>query len=172
MFLIKENSVLDFDLDLLVEILTVIDSQLDTILRGWNDAAEADEFGYFDRAEHIAGLGFVACQAYMTSTYGFMNVEKPKALASGPRHKPGQTVVEIINHAANFWKHYDEWHLEKGTTRHDRIIAAFETLGSPVDLDYPLNGILAELVDPQPASFKPLVVKLARWRDDLRSVSA
>jgi hypothetical protein len=172
MFLIIENSVCDFGLDLLVEVLTVIDSQLDTILRGWSDAVEADEFGYFDRAEHIAGLGFVACQAYMTSTYGFISVEKSKALTSGPRHKNGQTVVEIINHAANFWKHYDEWHLDKGTARRDRIIAAFESLGSPVDLDYPLSGILAELAAPQPASFKPLADKLARWRDDLRSVSA
>jgi hypothetical protein len=172
MFLIKENSVLDFDHDLLVEVLAVIDGQLDTILRGWSDAAEADEFGYFDRAEHITGLGFVACQAYMTATYGFMNLAKSRALSLGPRHKTGQTIADIINHAANFWKHYDEWHLEKGIAKHDRTRAAFESLESPVDLDYPLSGILAELAVPQPPSFKLLADRLALWRDDLRSKSS
>jgi hypothetical protein len=104
MFLIHEKSVWDPDLDMLAEVLAVIDAQLETVLQGWENASEADELGYFDRAEHITGLGFVACQAYLTATYGFVSMKKLHALSVGPRHRDGQTIVEVINHAANFWK--------------------------------------------------------------------
>jgi hypothetical protein len=170
MFIIAGGVVADSDLDLLTELLTVIDRQLDVILDDWQDASEADEFGYFDRAEHITGLGFVACQAYMTATYGFLNMPKSTAVAAGPSHRTGQRVVAIINHAANYWKHHEEWHLDRNQANQDRIRAAFDAVGFPVDLDYPLSGVLTELVDPQPAAFMPLVPMLAAWRDDIRRV--
>jgi hypothetical protein len=104
----------------------------------------------------------------MTATYGFLNMQKSRALAVGPTHTTGQRVVEIVNHAANYWKHREEWHLDRSPANENRIRAAFDAVGFPVDLDYPLIGVLTELVDPEPAAFKPLVAKLASWRDDLR----
>ena len=172
MFFIHQKSVIDPDLDMLAELLAVIDAQLESVLRGWRDASEADELGYFDRAEHATGLGFVACQAYLTATYGFLNVKKVPALSVGPRHKSGQTIVEIINHAANFWKHHEEWHLDKSQAHQDRVRKAFDTVGFSVDLDYPLSGILTELAVPDAAAFKPLLGKFEQWREKVREVAA
>ena len=97
-----------------------------------------------DRAEHITGLGFAACQAYVTATHGVMNVGKSKAFAFGPCHGSGQRIVEIVNHAANYWKHREEWHLDKSSARQNRIRNAFEAIGFSVDLDYPLSGVITD----------------------------
>jgi hypothetical protein len=172
MFLIHGDRVLDPDLNLLNEILTVIDRHLETVINGWSATAIADELGYFDRIEHVTGLGFVACQAYMTATYGFMNVAKLGSLSKGPRHKSGLSIAELVNHAANYWKHRDEWHLDKGFAKQKRVREAFDSIGFPVDTDYPLSGILTELAASQSASFSPLIEKLEEWRDAVRKAAS
>ncbi|APW61641.1 hypothetical protein [Paludisphaera borealis] len=168
MFLLSEGSVFDFDLNLLSELLEVIDRQLEVVLSGCDDFEEADQLGYFDRVEHAVGLGFVASQAYLTSTYGSLGIKKTAALSVGPRHREGQTIVAIINHAANFWKHRDEWILDNGVERQKTVRNLFEAIGCPVDQGYPLSCMLTKLADPSPASFRPLVSLLAQWRDKLR----
>jgi hypothetical protein len=169
MFLICEEVVWDPDLDMLEEMLAVVDAQLESVQRDSENTSEADQLGYFDRAEHVTGLGFVACQAYLTATYGFLKLKKLGALSVGPRHASGQPIAEIINHAANFWKHHEEWQLDKSQGQQDRIRQAFATVGFPADLDYPLSGILAELTAPQAAAFKPLVSRLEAWREEVRA---
>jgi len=174
MFLIIDGDVADWDLDMLAEILAVIDRQLDSILSDWHKSSKTVELPCFERAEHIMGLGFVSCQAYMTATYGFLNMPKSKALAAGPLHRSGQRIVEIVNHGANYWKHREEWHLDRSPTNQNRIGAAFdavEAAGFPIGQDYPLSGVLTALVEPEPMAFKPLVAMLARWREDLRGDS-
>jgi hypothetical protein len=169
MFMIKGGAILcDPDLDVLAEVLLVLDRHRKSIIGEWETAEECEQFGNFERAEHIMGLGFVACQAYLTATHGFLNVQKSDALSCGPCHRSGKRIVEIINGAANYWKHHEEWHLEKSQARQNRIRDLFDTVGFPVDLDYPLSGILTELVAPDRAAFTPLVGKLANWRDELR----
>jgi hypothetical protein len=77
MFINKRKVIWDQYLEMLTGVLRVLDRELATILDGWQDATEeADALGYFDRAEHITGLGFVACQAYMTATYGRRKIQK------------------------------------------------------------------------------------------------
>lgn len=86
-------------------------------------------------------------------------------------HPTGQRIVRIVNDAANFWKHHDEWHRDKSPARHKKIQDTFTAVGFPVALDYPLSGILSVLAGPGGAAFKPLVAKLAAWRDDLRAMA-
>ena len=130
----------------------------------------ADQFGYFDQAEHVIGLGFVACQAYLTANYGLLKVGKPKALAVGPVHPAGQRLARIINDAANYWKHHAEWHCDRGPARQQQIRDTFKAVGFPVDFAYPLSGILSTLSDSEVAAFTPLVARLAAWRDELRAI--
>ncbi len=57
--------------------------------------------------EGIARLGFIACQAYLTATYGFLKVDKLKAVGTGPvHHQTGQGVrqriVQIVN--LRYWQ--------------------------------------------------------------------
>lgn len=158
----------DPDLDLLVELLAVVDNHLAALGAKWQGASEADELGYFDRMEHMTGLGFVACQCYLVSVYGRLSYPKTLALPKGPCHHSGHPVVEIINHAANYWKHYDEWHLDKAQVRQERIRSAFGSMGFPVDTEYPLSGVLAELASPNSAAFAPLVSPMTEWREVLR----
>ena len=149
MYTASKGEIIDFDLDLLVQVAAVLDEQLDLISRKSVEVLDADAFGLYDRAEHINGLGFVACQAYMAATYGFIRFPKKAALQLGPQHSPsGRYIADIINHGANFWKHHSEWPLCRDKSREQAIRNTFDDLGFPVDTDYPLSGILTELATP------------------------
>jgi hypothetical protein len=164
-----DGKVVDYDLDLLVDVLEVLGKHLVLILQhSAVDPELADQFGDFDRAEHVTGLAFAACQTYLTATCGHVGVSKDRALAVGPLHPSGRRVVSIINHVANYWKHKDEWGLDRDKARQNRIAAAFDAIGFPVGAEYPLSGILTELCSPAEAAFSSLVPLLVAWRDDAR----
>src|SRR3546814_11527592 len=86
----------------------------------------ADERGYVDVAEHRTGLAFVACQTYMATVCGAVGIDKSAALRKGPQHPGGLSKVQIINHAANYWKHNNEWALTKPDRRRELIEKAFD----------------------------------------------
>ncbi len=159
---------MDFDLDLLKQLVPILDQHLIVMYQEAAQEEDLDSFGYYDNAEHITGLGFVACQTYMSSVCGFYRIEKQKALLVGTKHSSGQTKVRIINDAANYWKHNSEWPLEKSDKRRNDIEKTFESIGFPVDIDYPLCNVLAEIVSPEKAAFKPIIPILESWRDELR----
>lgn len=158
---------IDFNLDLLKQLIHIIDQHLDIVSQKAAQEDDPDTFGYFDSAEHIIGLGFVACQTYMSSTYGYLRIEKKKALSVGPFHSSGQTKAQIINSAANYWKHNSEWSLGKSEKQKKFIEETFESVGFPVDTDYPLSGVLTEIVSPEYTAFEPLINILVSWRDEL-----
>ena len=162
---------LEYNLEHLRGLIIFIDEQLQDISQESVEADDADSFGYFDSAEHTIGLGFVACQTYMAAVYGYLSIEKNKALSVGPIHDSGQTIVQIINHAANYWKHNSEWPLERSSQRRETIEKAFESVGFSVNLEYPLAGLLTELVYPADAGFKPVIHLLEKWKKVLASAT-
>ncbi len=111
-FLIRDGKPhFDYDLESLRELTLVLDARLDSIERSIQKYSDADMFG--DSAEAVCGLGFVACQQYLAATASWLGVEKTPALQCSPNHVCGDTIVSIVNHAANYWKHGDEWLLGK-----------------------------------------------------------
>lgn len=160
---------IDIDLDLLRHILNALDEQLDAWCAEAVVLSDPDAFGVFDRIEHISGLGFVACQTYLAATYAQVKVPKDRALTFGPKHSSGMPIVTLVKHASNFWKHHDEWALQKNTKARDRIIDAFDMLGYPALGEYPLSGCLVELCGTNEARFKHVVAHLGAWRDALRA---
>jgi hypothetical protein len=162
---------LDYDLSLLKEIVHLIDRHLDEIIHNATQVDDAESFGYFDSAEHIIGLGFVACQTYMSSVYGYLRIDKQKALSVGPLHSSGQTKVRIINHAANYWKHNNEWSLDNNNKQKKYVEEAFESVGFPVDTDYPLSGVLAEIVFSENAGFEAIIHILELWQKQLQETA-
>src|SRR5260370_1283722 len=105
---------IDVETSVLRTLITTIGQQLEEVCRKSVETNEDPEaLGYFDSAEHLTGLGFVACQTYMATVYGHLRIEKLNALNAGPAHLSGQTKVQIINHAANYWKHNNEWPLDR-----------------------------------------------------------
>lgn len=167
MYLIIQNQIHDYDLELLSKLLSVVDQQLDEFEERFQSLEEADAFGEFDWAEHIAGFGFTACQTYIAATYPLSRIAKREALQRGPIQKAsGRPVVAILNAGANFWKHHPEWPLERSPARENAIRTAFEDVGYPVDGEYPLSGILTELTAGS-ARFGDILPLLCQWRDEL-----
>src|SRR3954454_4379941 len=157
MFLTHGDQVIDYDLDLLGHFVDALDAQLDRDCKDATSCPDPDSFGVFDRIEHLTGLGFVACQTYLAATYGSLKVPKETALKLGPLHRPWMPVASLVNHAANLWKHQDEWALQQNTRARDRIISAFDDLGYPALGEHPLSGCLSELCSPADARFKSLL---------------
>jgi hypothetical protein len=106
----------------------------------------------------------------MAVVYGTLHIEKHRALKFGTRHRSGLTKVQIVNQAANYWKHNNEWTLDRAVARQEAIERAFESIGVPVDTDYPLTGVLAELTTPLPASLRSVMAILDTWKAELQDV--
>jgi hypothetical protein len=167
MFLVAKSGFIDFDLDLLVDIGAVLDRHIAAVADASVDSEIADQTGLFDRAEHAAGLGFVACQGYLAATYADVGIAKVEALSLGPTHPTGGRVVGIINAAANYWKHSAEWRLQPNHPGRHRTEEALDSIGFAVGTDYPLSGVLTELSSPRDAGILSLIPLLESWRDEL-----
>ena len=99
----------DFDLEFLRNILVSLDSHWDALQREIGCSVDPDSDDLFTKADYLAGIGFALSQQYLSSTYGPLGFDKDKALAIGQRHAGGETVACIVNAAANYWKHSEEW---------------------------------------------------------------
>jgi len=128
---------------------------------------ETDALGYYDIAEHIAGLAFVACQTYMSIVCGSLNLKKVDSLSKGQIHSSGCSKISLINHAANYWKHNNEWTDINKDKRCEIIIKALESLNINVNTSYPLSCMLRELSHPKPASFAVIANILRDWVDSI-----
>ncbi len=175
MYLKFDNVVHDGDLAFLKDLVTLLDSRLDEVQRTIDSSFAPDQMGHLDDAEYVAGMGFIACQCYLASTYGPHGISKTIALETGPRHTGGETIARIINAAANFWKHADEWDFHSIVVR-DRAglkpiqletIQVIETV-TPWG-DYTCASLLAALAAPAEPRLKYLLPLLEAWRDALDS---
>jgi hypothetical protein len=178
----------DADLYFLKDILIMLDVKLleldCKIQETRKNSRDPDALGLFDRGEYIIGMGFAACQRYMTSTFGSTIVEKEIALKIGPNHKNGESVAAIINAAANYWKHCDEWRVisliiepesdmakiitrdfSKLTGHQKKTITQIETLTPWAD--YTCSNILAYLTKTSDIRLSLLVPLLEEWRNQL-----
>ncbi len=176
MYLKFDSGIYDDDLAFLKDLVALLDSRLDEVQQAIDSSSDPDGMGHFDDAEYVAGMGFIACQRYLASTYGPNGISKRIALETGPRHSGGKTIAQIINAAANFWKHLDEWEFHSTVFR-DRAgltpiqletIQVIETV-TPWD-DYTCANLLAALAAPSPPRLKYLLPQLEAWRDALDSV--
>jgi len=155
---------LDYEIAIISGLVIAIDKQLSEICETAVATGGADDFGYYDAAEHATGIGLVACETVIATVCGGLGIEKSTALKLGPMHAGGLTKVQIINHAANYWKHNNEWSHERTDNRQKAIARAFDSVGFPVDTDYPLSGVLTELTAPECASLSAVLSVLAEWK--------
>src|SRR5689334_3196376 len=70
---------------------------------------DADMRGTYDAGDYVIGLGFVACQQYLTCVFAGRLIDKRAAMELGPQHACGVTYAMLVNAAANYWKHCSEW---------------------------------------------------------------
>ncbi len=160
----------DWDLDFLKMSMELIDERLDYLDNERVQCLDPDSLGVFDRLEYVTGLGFVACQTYVTAhcSRSKFQGKKYKALALGSKHTTGLSMIQLINAAANHWKHSSEWSPEKPATAVKQTLDVISSLD--VDLNcYPVANMLYEMLTPQPARFANLLPFLVAWRDELYS---
>ena len=167
----KTNVLLLIETQLAKELVDTIDQRIEEIIKKCNTVDDPDSLGYFDSAEHVTGLGFVVLQSYITAVYGNIGISKKIALLTGPKHEGGYTIVKIVNDAANYWKHNNEWRYDKNDKRRELIESTFEDIGFPVGIEYPLSGILTELSVPNFASFNAIFEKLQEWSNELQNTA-
>lgn len=108
----RDGRIYDSEIEYLEEVLHLLDGRLERLLANAPEFTPEwvppDSWDVYDSAEHTTGLGLVACQSYLAASYSYRKIAKAVALRNGPVHPCGLTIVEIINHAANYWKHHDE----------------------------------------------------------------
>ena len=160
---------IDFDLDFLTSAIDLLDASLEQLNAKARSSPEPDTFGVFDEIEYIAGFGFVACQTYVTATVGrsISKRKKSEALAFGPKHQSGRTIVQLINAAANHWKHSIEWNPLNPTNQEKQTVEVIRGLGVNPSEPYPIANMLHAMLSPSPVLFKNLIPHLILWRDSL-----
>jgi len=161
--------ILDFDLNFLESAVALVDGNLARLHNDSHSSPDPDAFGIFDELEYITGFGFVACQTYATAVVSRSNLrnKKHEALALGPKHRTGRSMVQLVNAAANFWKHSPEWSLDAPTAQAAHTIEVISSLGVDAHASYPIANALHEILTPHPARFANLVPFLTQWRDAL-----
>jgi len=150
---------------LLTPLLDVIDAQIERLCAEIDlDPSLTD--AWLDDVESLMGLGFVACQQFLVSTYRRFGDDKWVLLAKGPQHLSGVSYAKVVNAAANFWKHQGEWVAGSEGGQEASTRAVLDKLFS-TRKEYVLGNVLRALVKPEDARFARLVPWLERWRDSL-----
>lgn len=157
----------DFDHDMLVSVSTALDTHLEK-LRQYASNEDADTWDVFHDIDNTVGLGFTAAQTYLTSVARALRAKRTEIISHGPKHAGGLTIAQIVNEAANFWKHRDEWQ-EDATeaarnTRRLRTIEVLVAAGAVVSTDYPLASLLEKL---KMTTLRDIADALIPWRDSL-----
>lgn len=159
--------VIDFDLDFLQAAVELVDIRLERLDTETEASPDPDAFGIFDQVEYIAGFWFVACQTYIAATASRRKLEKREALTLGPKHRTGHSMAQLINAAANHWKHSAEWSLDALTAQANQTLKVISSLGIDINGSYPVANALSEILRPHPARFANLIPFLTKWRDAL-----
>lgn len=142
---------------------------LDEITSQAIDFEQMDSLGHFDDVEHLLGFGVVGVQTYMTDIASFAGFQKQETFQYGPKTKSGISKIKIINAVANYWKHRSEWALNGGGKRQEAIEELFDEVGYSTDTEYPVSGVLTELLAPLDTRLSNLAEMLIDWRNSIFS---
>ena len=171
MYIKVGDEFVDSDLAFLRDLFEMLDSKMRELQSRADQRPDDDSSGIYDWCDWLAGTGFVACQRYLAATYGPHGVAKEIALAIGPHHNRGKSIVDILNAAANFWKHQDEWDIYTVITRDVDALGKREQ--KTVDIiesvtpwsDFTFANLLFELTGE--IQFARLIPMLEEWRRQL-----
>jgi hypothetical protein len=169
MILYHGDDILDVDLTLTLSVLRLLDEKLDAIISQAIAFEQMDSLGHFDEVEHLLGFGVVGVQTYMTDIASFAGFQKHETFQYGPTTKNGTSKIKIINAVANYWKHRSEWALNGGGKRQEAIEELFDEVGYSTDTEYPVSGVLTELLTPLDTRLFNLAGMLVDWRNSIFS---
>src|ERR1017187_2358902 len=105
MFLIVGDEFADSELAILCELLGMLDKKIYEIQLLMSISSDPESDGLCDRGEYFIGVGFAAIQQYLVNTLLFTDINKNDAYKLGPAFSIDITYIDLINSAANWWKH-------------------------------------------------------------------
>lgn len=142
---------------------------LDTIVEDLDEATsrttDPESSGVCDLSEEVLGLGFVACQRFLVAATRCHGREKQTALKMGPHVKGNLTIAQIVNGAANYWKHHDEWWNEAPSPSKKCPLKLFE---DSIDFHNLLSSISAWLLGSH-YRLSHLLPLLDDWQNEISS---
>jgi len=167
MIFFDSDGIVDTDLSLVLSVARLLDEKMDIVIQEASVSENIDSPGIFDELEHLLGFGIVGFQTYITDISSFAERAKHEAFAYGPRTATGTPKIQIINAVANFWKHRSEWALDGGGRRKEAVEKLFQEVGYSTDVEYPVSGVLTELLTPLETRLCSLMDIMIDWRNSL-----
>jgi hypothetical protein len=166
----------DSDLYYLQLYLALIDEQIETITTRIENSTDPDSDGLLDLGEDFIGRGFLGIQTYMIKTYPYGNVKKWDAFEEAPFIADGVALAYVINAAANYYKHMEEWGLENivfrdvdALDKKARLTVEAIMLVCPWS-DYTLSNLLAKMTPNGELSFSSLLPQIEEWRSNIANI--
>jgi hypothetical protein len=160
--------IVDFEQDFLRQILSLIDGHIKKIEERAKAYDDPDSLGFYDDMDHLTGIGFVACQRYLTGTCSFWKIDKVQALSLAPFLTSGVPFVTAVNAAANYWKHHSEWgnvsKRRKESEGEKRTKQILFRLGYKSNTNYVVANILHDLTRSNMQALLPFLVE---WRNNV-----
>ena len=163
--IITSDVVMDFYHQFLREAAEFLDAKLDQIDAAAAVCDDPETFGQFERFEYVAGLGFVACQEYITAVSASSG-KRGKTLHAGPR-VGDNFLAELVNAGANYWKHHHEWTNPPRDKASLRTAELLRSAGVDPYETYVVANLIAVLAGDHSSRFAPVVQRLTVWRDDV-----
>ena len=93
----------------LQELCGLLDSKVSEITERISQSSDPESEGLFDYAEYFMGTALCAMQRYIIDVLDMKKIKKKEVLNLGPKFNEEESIIEIINAAANWWKHEPEW---------------------------------------------------------------
>ena len=157
----------DQDMEQLKELLDVLDRQFTSYTFRRKETYPPEQNIYWARLSYLAGLGFVMCQQYINITYPTSGIDRDQAFRLPPTHSSGYSIVQLINAAANYWKHFQEDVNYPYGSLHKVTIQTIERLDLDIEYPYVCESILERVVETEERPFRKLINFLTEWRRNL-----
>jgi hypothetical protein len=165
------GSVLDYELDLLRKILSLLDVELSRVNAELRESSDPESYGLCDLGEFLIGSGFVAVQRYLNATRVNLGFSK-ESYNRAPMFNQHIATVGAINAISNHWKHSADWDeaernggdpSAKGMSA--RTLKDLESMGELGE--YPCANALALMLPEKDLALSNLIPVLAVWRGGL-----
>lgn len=155
----------DPELFYLQELCGLLDFKISEIAERISQSSDPESEGLFEYAEYFLGTGLCAMQRYIIDVLGMKKIKKKEVLHLGKKFNEEESIVEIINAAANWWKHEPEWPfpLEYETSGELTKKTIDLVLGN-ASYPYVFSTLLATISPSEKLSVSPLIPYLVEWR--------
>ncbi|MBV5347411.1 hypothetical protein [Lamprocystis purpurea] len=163
MYLKAGDEYADGEMALLADLLAMVDKEILRVQEKIKASKDPETDGLLDRGEYFVGIGVTAIQQYFSDTLTLTGIDKKTALELGPKHSKNYSIFQVINAAANYWKHSAEWYseseLRKDAQRTIQVVS--EVSGTNY---YMLYNSLHALLRSSDVTLCSLLPMLVLWR--------